>query len=393
VDLVVVEEASESLRRVGLGVRVQRIERAVAATLCGGRGTRERGCEMAAVKLGNRWVGDGHPCYVVAEAGANHNRDLDIARRLIDVAADAGADAVKFQTYSGRALYSTKTPKFDYLASVTDKPPHELLDDVALPREWQPVLRDHCRDRDIEFLSSPFDREAVDELDALDVAAFKVASFELVDLPLLRYMGERRRPMILSTGMATLGEIEEAVQAARDGGASDFCLLQCASVYPSPPALINLRTIATMKAAFGIPVGLSDHTLGIHVAVASVAAGADLIEKHFTLDRTMTGPDHSFAVEPAELRDLVAQVRDVEAALGDGIKRGPSELEQREMYAKARRSIVATCAIPAGTTVTREMLTVKRPGFGIKPRFIDAIVGRVAKVDIDEDDIITWDMV
>jgi sialic acid synthase SpsE len=345
------------------------------------------------VHLGGREIGNGRPCYVIAEAGSNHNRDLDTAKRLIDAARDAGCDAVKFQTYSGRALYSTKAPDFDYLTPLTSKKPHELLEDISLPREWQPLLAEHCRDRGIEFLSTPFDVDAIDELDRLDVAAFKVASFELVDLPLIESMGSRRRPLILSTGMATLGEIEEALEAARRGGASQFCILQCASLYPAPPAIMNLRTIDTMKAAFNVPVGLSDHTLGIHVAIAAVAMGADLIEKHFTLDRTHPGPDHPFAIEPDDLQRLVAQVRDVEAALGDGVKRGPTELEAAEMYTKARRSVVAACDIPAGTEITREMLTIKRPGFGIKPKFIDAVVGRVARIDIEADDIVTWEMV
>ena len=348
---------------------------------------------MRAVSLGTRRVGPGHPCYVIAEAGANHDRDLDVARRLIDVAAKAGADAVKFQTYSGRALYSTKTPRFEYLGELGAKPPHELLDDVALPRDWQPVLAAHARDLGIEFLSSPFDRQAVDELDALGVAAFKIASFELVDLPLIEYAASKQRPLILSTGMATLGEIEDAMQAAAAAGSDDICLLQCASLYPAPPEVMNLRTIPAMQAAFGVPVGLSDHTLGTHIAPAAVALGAQLVEKHFTLDRSRSGPDHPFAVEPAELQELVARIRDVEAALGDGLKRGPSEAERVEMYGKARRSVVAACAIPAGTAITREMLTVKRPGFGVKPKFIDALVGRVARRDIDDDEVITWDVV
>jgi N,N'-diacetyllegionaminate synthase len=344
------------------------------------------------VKVGTREVGSGQPCYVIAEAGANHDRDLDVARRLIDVAADAGADAVKFQTYSGRALYSTKTPRFDYLGELGAKPAHELLDDIALPREWQPILAAHCRDIGIEFLSSPFDRAAVDELDALDVAAYKIASFELVDIPLIEYTASKGRPLILSTGMASLGEIEDAVSAARRAGAPDVCLLQCASLYPSPAHIMNLRAIPTMAAAFGVPVGLSDHTLGIHVATAAIALGAQLLEKHFTLDRTRSGPDHPFAIEPGELKDLVAHVREVEAALGDGVKRGPSDEERVEMYAKARRSVVAARAIPAGTRITRDMLTIKRPGHGIAPKLIEALVGRTAAVDIEDDDILTWEM-
>jgi sialic acid synthase SpsE len=192
--------------------------------------------------------------------------------------------------------------------------------------------------------------------------------------------------------MATLGEIEDAIAACAAGGATEFALLQCASIYPAPPRVMNLRTIPTMKAAFGVPVGLSDHTLGTHIAPASVALGANLVEKHFTLDRSMSGPDHGFAIEPDELIQLVRQIREVEAALGDGIKRGPSDEESREMYEKARRSVVANCDIRAGTRLTRDMLTVKRPGFGIKPRFIDALVGRTATRDIEADDVLTWEM-
>jgi len=347
---------------------------------------------MTSVQLHGRQVGDGEPCYVIAEAGANHNRDLDTAKKLIDTAVEAGADAVKFQTYSGRSLYSTKTPRFDYLGELGAKPAHELLEDLSLPREWQPILADRCRDAGIEFLSSPFDEDAVKELDSLGVAAFKVASFELVDLPFLRYMGSFARPVILSTGMATLGEIEEAMAALHEGGTDQICLLQCASLYPAPPEILNLRAIPVMRAAFAVPVGLSDHTLGIHLASAGVALGAAIVEKHFTLDRCSAGPDHPFAIEPEELKQLVRHIRDVEAALGDGVKRGPSDLEAEEMYTKARRSVVAACNIPAGTSISRDMLTVKRPGFGIKPKFIDALVGRVARADIEEDDIVTWEL-
>jgi sialic acid synthase SpsE len=348
---------------------------------------------MAEIQLHERPVGDGHPCYVIAEAGANHNRDLNTAFALIDAAVLARADAVKFQTYSGRTLYSTKTPNFDYLAGITTKKPHELLEDISMPRSWQAQLAAYCNERSIDFLSSPFDRQAVDELDALNVPAYKIASFEIVDLPFLEYVGSTRRPVIVSTGMATLGEIEDAIEALRNGGSTKVALLQCASLYPSPASIMNLRSIPTMKQAFGVPVGLSDHTIGIHISSAAIAVGANIIEKHFTLDRSQTGPDHPFAIEPRELAQLVQHVREVEAALGDGMKRGPTEEECAEMYSKARRSVVAASCIPAGTRITREMLTVKRPGFGIKPKFIDAIVGRCAAVDIEEDDIITWEMV
>ncbi|MBS1838396.1 MAG: N-acetylneuraminate synthase family protein [Actinobacteria bacterium] len=347
---------------------------------------------MPGVRIGQRTVGAGERCYIVAEAGANHDRDLATAHRLVDVAADAGADAVKFQTYTGRDLYSTRAPRFDYLGSLGDRPVHELLDDLALPREWQPELAAHAAERGIEFLSSPFDRRAVDELDELGVAAFKVASFEIVDLGLLRHVGSKGRPVILSTGMADLGEIEAAITALRSDSEIDVCLLQCASLYPAPVETLNLRSIPMLEAAFGCPVGLSDHSLGIHVAPAAVALGARLVEKHITLDRTSEGPDHPFAVEPAELDALVAHVRDVESALGDGQKHGPNSLESVEMYRKARRSLVAACDIPAGTRLDADMITVKRPGHGIEPRLIDVVVGRTASVDIAEDEVLVWEM-
>ncbi len=346
----------------------------------------------SSIRIGTHQIGDDHPCYVIAEAGANHNRDLDVARRLIDTAADAQADAVKFQTYSGSALYSSKTPRFEYLGELGAKPAHELLEEIALPRDWQPLLAAHARDRGIEFLSSPFDRDAVDELDALNVAAFKIASFEIVDHGLIRYAAAKGRPMIFSTGMCTMAEVDDALRVAREAGAGECALLQCASLYPSPPEIMNLRSILTMRAAFGVPVGLSDHTRGIHIAAAAVAAGAQLVEKHFTLDRSMSGPDHPFAIEPKELAEMVAHIRDVEAALGDGVKRGPSELEAAEMFAKARRSVVAACKIEAGTVISEAMLCVKRPGFGIAPKHLDVVVGRTAKCDIEYDDILTWDM-
>jgi sialic acid synthase SpsE len=344
-------------------------------------------------EIAGRPVGGGAPCYVIAEAGANHNRDLGIARELIDVAADAGADAVKFQVYSGQALYSTKTPRFDYLKDVSDKPAHELLEDAALPREWLPELADHARAKGIAFFATPFDGRAVEELQAVGVPAFKIASFEIIDLELIGAVAERGHPLILSTGMATYGEVEDALNAAAAGGAHEVALLRCASLYPAPPHIMNLRAMHTMREAFGVPVGLSDHTLGTDVAMGAAALGMEVLEKHYTLSRDMEGPDHPFALEPDELRSLVAGVRAVEAALGHGRLEGPSDEEAVEMYTLARRSIVAATAIAAGTVIEREHLTVKRPGYGIVPKHLDLVVGRTARVDIEADEILTWDMV
>jgi sialic acid synthase SpsE len=343
------------------------------------------------IDIGGRKVGSGEPGYVIAEAGANHNRDLGLARALIDAAADAGADAVKFQTYTGSGVYSAKTPHFRYLQD--DRSPRDLLDAIALPRDWQPELAEHARVRGVAFFSTPFDSDAVDGLAALHVPAMKIASFELVDLPLIRHAAAVGVPVILSTGMAVYGEIEDAMGAVRDAGNDQVALLRCASLYPSPPEIMNLRAMATMRAAFGVPVGLSDHTTGISVAAAAAALGAELIEKHFTLDRSMEGPDHPFALEPDELRAMVRGIREAEAALGSGRLEGPSDAEAEEMYRLARRSVVAAVDIPAGTLVGAEMLTTKRPGYGIRPKDINLLVGRVARVDIEADDVLTWDMV
>jgi sialic acid synthase SpsE len=352
--------------------------------------------EQPELVFGDRPVGGDHPAYVIAEVGANHNRDLDTAHRLIDVAADAGADAVKFQTYSGDRIYSSKTPKFKYLEGISDKSPAELLEEISLPREWQEGLRDYAHGRGIQFFSAPFDHEAIAELDALDVPVIKIASYEIVDLPLIEAAAATGRPLLISTGMATMGEISEALGAAAQGapdGVAKAGLMQCTSVYPAPVELANLRAMATMRDEFGVPVGLSDHTTGISVPIAAAALSAAFVEKHYTLDRNMPGPDHPFALEPDELRAMVAGIRDAQAALGSATKDGPSEAEGDEMYTLARRSLVAATAIPKGTVIQREMVTTKRPGYGIRPKHLEEVIGRTAKADIEFDDVLTWEMV
>ena len=351
---------------------------------------------MAATRefaIGNRSVGNDHPTYVIAEAGANHNRDLETARQLINVAADAGVDAVKFQTYSGKRIYSSKTPKFKYLERISDKAPSELLEEIELPREWLAPLAEYAGERGIDFFSTPFDHEAVAQLDGLDVPVLKIASFEIGDLPLIRTAAATGRPLLISTGMATLAEVEEALEAARGAGAGAIGLMQCTSVYPARADRANLRAMATMARAFDVPVGLSDHTRGIAVAIAAAALEAAFVEKHFTLDRTMKGPDHPFALEPDELEAMVAGIRDARAALGDGRKSGPGPEEREEMYELARRSLVTTRHLTAGTVLEAEMITVKRPGFGIAPKHLELVIGRPLKVDVEEDEILTWDMV
>ena len=344
-------------------------------------------------EIGGHPVGPGHPTYVIAEAGANHNRDLGIAKRLIDVAAEAGADAVKFQTYTGKRIYSTKAPRFKYLEGVSDKTPAELLEEIELPREWHSELAEHAADRGIDFFSTPFDHDAVHELAQLGVPVLKIASFEIVDLPLIRVAGGTGLPLLISTGMATLAEVSEALEAATGAGAPAVGLMQCTSVYPAPAERANLRAMDTMSGTFGVPVGLSDHTLGIAVPIAAAALGAAFVEKHFTLDRGMPGPDHPFALEPDELTAMVGGIREAGVALGDGRKDGPGPEESEEMYRLARRSLVATRDLPAGTTLEPEMITVKRPGYGIAPKHLETVIGRVLRVDVEADEILTWEMV
>ncbi len=337
------------------------------------------------IKIKESFIGPNHPTYIIAEIGANHNRDLKIAKTLIDKAAEAGVDAVKFQSYRAESLYSKHAPKF----SKDDTNPFDLIKANELPPEWHRELFEYAAHKKLHFLSSPFDYDAVDDLDTVGAPAFKVASFELIDLGLLKHIAQKQKPIILSVGLATLGEIEEALDIIRAQKNDDIVLLHCASLYPSPPEVVNLNAIQTLAKAFQIPIGFSDHTLGIHIAIAAVAKGANVIEKHFTLDRTMKGPDHAFAIEPNELKQLVKNIRDVEKATGTGVK-VRSNAEQ-EMYEKGRRSIIAARDIKKGTKIKREWLIVKRPGYGIKPKYLDIVVSRTAKRDIKADEWITWD--
>jgi sialic acid synthase SpsE len=334
--------------------------------------------------------GESKPCFIVAEAGSNHNCDIRIAFSLIDSAKDAGADAIKFQIFKADLLYSKKTPYF----KMYKKAPYNLIKDIEMPRGWLPRLKEYADKLGIIFFATPFDNEAVDLLNEIGVVLYKIASFEIVDLELIEYVAGKGKPILISTGLANMSEIEDAVNTAKNAGLSydKICLLQCASLYPAKAEIMNLRSMETMKKAFGVNVGLSDHTLGIHISLAGVAMGARVIEKHFTLDRGMSGPDHPFAIEPEELKLLVHQVRDIEKAMGDGLKKGPST-DEMENYEKARRSIHARVKIPKGTVITRDMLIVKRPGYGIKPKFINIVIGRKSKIDIEEDVWLNWDMI
>jgi len=340
-----------------------------------------------------RQIGTGHPCFIIAEAGSNHNRDFKLACEMIDVAAQAGADAVKFQLFQGEKHYSRKTPPFEYLVRRGFKKNIvDLLKEIELPLEWVEKLKRYCATKNILFFCTVTSKEDVDLLEKLDIPLYKLASFEIVDLPLIEHIARTGRPMILSTGLANMEELEDAYLTSLRAGNKNIIFLQCASLYPASPGIMNLKAMHTIREAFGCPVGLSDHTSGIHISVAAVAMGACVIEKHFTLDRNLKGPDHFFAIEPSELKLMVSAIRDVESAMGEGRKCGPSK-EEEEMHVKARRSLHARMRIPQGTKIGPEMLTIKRPAYGIKPKFLDLLTGRTAQRDIEQDEWITWDMI
>jgi pseudaminic acid synthase len=337
------------------------------------------------VLIGNKKIGLKNPTYIIAEIGSNHNNDIKIAKKMIDEAAKAGVDAVKFQSFKAETLYSKYAPKF----SKDKVKPFELIKSVEMPFKWHKELYNYSKKRGLHFLSSPFDFEAVDDLYKVGVPAFKIASFEIVDHELIRYIAQKRKPIILSTGMANIKEIQEALDVITSQNNDEIILLHCNSVYPTPAKIVNLNAIQTMYKLFKIPIGFSDHTLGIHIPIAAAAKGAKIIEKHFTLDRKMKGPDHSFSIEPPELKQMVKNIREIEKAEGNGVKER-SKLED-EMYIKGRRSIIAAKNIPKDTKITREMIIIKRPGYGIEPKFLSKVIGSTAKHDIKADQWITFE--
>jgi len=341
------------------------------------------------VKIGDRLVGEGEPVFIVAEAGSNHDRKLRQAKQLIDVAAEAGADAVKFQTFSADKIVAKMGQKAKYMKKVSKQESvHEIFKRIELPREWHPELARHARKRGLIFLSSPFDEEAADLLDGLGVPAFKVASGELTNLPFIEYMAKKEKPMMVSTGAATIGEIKEAISAIKRAGNEKIVLLHCTANYPVADGDTNLLAMSTLRRRFGFPVGYSDHTLGIAAPLAATALGAVMIEKHFTLSRKLPGPDHFYALEPGELRAMVEGIRAVEKMLGSPIKR-PAKAE-REIRRLARRSIFAKVDIPAGTVITKEMLTVLRPAIGLEPKYLENVISRKARVNIKQHEAVTW---
>lgn len=342
------------------------------------------------IEIGGRQVGSGEPCFIIAEAGVNHNGDINLAKKLIEVAKDAGVDAVKFQTFKAENVVTRSADKAEYQKETTgaEESQYEMIRKLELSEEDFKDLFAYAREQGTTFLSSPFDKGSVDLLDMLGVPAYKIPSGEITNFPLLRHIVRKKKPIILSTGMSTLDEIEEALKVIREEGAEEIILLHCISCYPARIEDMNLRVIETLRNTFELPVGLSDHTPSVTIPIAAVALGACVIEKHFTLDTNLPGPDHKASLEPQELTKMVKAIRDVEKAMGGGIKRPTKEEEENKKV--ARKSLIATRDIPAGTKLTEEMLVIKRPGTGIEPKHLEKIIGATAKVDIKRNDRITW---
>ncbi|MBI5568748.1 MAG: N-acetylneuraminate synthase [Desulfomonile tiedjei] len=347
---------------------------------------------MEPVHLGRFAIGPGMPCFIIAEAGVNHNGNLETALRLIDAAVDAGVDAVKFQTFKTERVMSRFAPKAQYQVRTTgeDESQFDMVKRLELSLDDHRQLMAYCRERDILFLSTPFDKESADALEELGVPAFKIPSGEITYLEFVEHIARKRKPLLVSTGMANLGEVEAAVNAAKRAGNEHLVLLHCVSNYPADPRDSNLRAMSCMAEAFKVPIGYSDHTLGIEVALAAVALGACVIEKHFTLDRSMPGPDHGVSLEPDELIDLVQGIRKVEQALGHGRKEPAAS--EAEIARVARKSLVAARDIPAGTVLTDEMVAVKRPGTGLAPALKPCVLGRTTRWEIAEGDVLGWEM-
>ena len=343
---------------------------------------------MIGIEIGERMIGEGEPCFIIAEAGVNHNGDNELAKKLIDTAREAGADAVKFQTFRAEEIATADAEKAIYQTQTTNRnePQLEMLKGLELKREDFKRLSDYARKKKIVFLSSAFDGGSVDLLEELEVPAFKIASGEITNLPLLEHVASKRKPIILSTGMSTLDEVKDALEIIKGKGMEEVILLHCVTSYPARIEEMNLRAIETLRGAFSLPVGLSDHTLGITVPVAAVALGACVIEKHFTLDRNLPGPDQRASLEPEELKEMVSAIRNVELAMGDGTKRITAGEE--EIKKVARRSIVANVDITEGTVVTEEMVSLKRPGSGLGVKSMNLIVGSRTRASIKAGEII-----
>ena len=348
------------------------------------------------VTIGSRTVGIGQPTYVIAELSANHNQKFDQAVKIVAAAKDAGADAVKLQTYTADTITIQSDKEYFRVGGGTlwdGRSLHDLYGEAYTPWEWQPRLKQVANDLGLDLFSTPFDATAVDFLEEMNVPAHKVASFEIVDIPLIQKIARTGKPMIMSTGMASLEEIDEAVQAARAAGAAgatQIALLKCTSAYPAAPEEMNLRTIPELSQRFGVPAGLSDHTMGVAVPVAAVALGACIIEKHLTLSRSEPGPDSAFSLEPHEFKAMVDAVRVAEKALGE-VQFGcsPKETSSKTF----RRSLFVVRDVKRGEPFTAENLRSIRPGHGLHTRHMSEVLGQRARRDIERGTPLSWDLV
>ncbi len=325
---------------------------------------------------------------IIAEAGVNHNGDIELAKRMVLEAKKCGADIIKFQTAKAELLVSKNSEKAEYQKKTTgiNETQYEMIKRLVLPFQDFVELKNYCDEIGITFLSTPFDLESIDFLDRLEMPFWKIPSGEITNLPYLIRVAKTRKPIVMSTGMCTIGEIEVAINVLRENGGKDITLLHCTTEYPAPFVDVNLKAINVLKEKFDVPVGYSDHTTGIEVSIAAVAMGATIIEKHFTLDRTMEGPDHKASLEPSELKDMVSSIRNVELAIGTSEKKpADSEIKNKAI---ARKSIIARCDIKKGDIFTEDNLIVKRPGNGISPMKWYDVIGKVAKRDFIEDELI-----
>ncbi len=343
------------------------------------------------IKLAGKVVGDGYPCYIIAEIGSNHNKDMETAKKLIDTAKDCGCDAVKFQSYTADGIYSIYTPRISEMEgrSKLGETPYELIKKIQMPVEWHPQLKEYCDQRGITFCSTPFDEAMVDILESINVPFYKVASYEITHYPMLSKIAKTGKPVLLSTGNSGLGDIEMAVNVLEENGCSDYALLHCVSQYPAKYEDVNMRCINTLRKAFDCVIGFSDHTNDFVSSALAVALGASIIEKHITLDRGYFGPDHPFSLEPHELRQLAETIRNSESILGSSVKRVRNSEEENHKI--GRRSLVAATDIKKGETITTDKIVVKRPALGLHPKYLDLVVGKTAKADIPKDRWFTWD--
>ena len=347
---------------------------------------------MSTITINGRVVGPGHPTYMVAEMSANHNQNFDQAVQIIRAAKEAGADAVKLQTYTPDTLTIDCDNEYFRIKGTLweGRNLYDLYGEAYTPWEWQPKLKEVANELGLELFSTPFDLTSVDFLETMDVAVHKIASFESVDLPLLRHIAKTGKPVIMSTGMATLAEIDESVNTLRQAGNQDLILLKCTSAYPSPPEAMNLHTIPHLAAAFGVPVGLSDHTPGIAVPVAAVALGACMVEKHFTISRALPSPDSKFSLEPQEFKAMVEAVRMTEKAFGT-VHYG---LEEHEAVSRVfRRSLFVVQDVKAGEAFTAQNVRSIRPGHGLHTRHLEEVLGRHASKDIQRGTPLSWPLI